>query len=239
MKDEKQIEDEYAIDESALRCGCDLWFAVPAGFSEVLFGNLLADSSSSEGRRVIATVRALLELAPESRQEELLRHLRSVPDFIGAMIDEGVVHVSIGAHEDEDGKLLQSFLTVASRDVPFAPPKLTAVRAATMRNSAVPIALADMPCGPVAFVEALIDLPASVDARQHSLYEVTAYLPHPSGRKLSVLTLTTPAVQARDHYREIHRHIAETVSFENPLPEDIKAQIPESEVAASVRAVFG
>ena len=82
-------------------------------------------------------------------------------------------------------------------------------------------------------------LAAEADSRQRSLYEATAYLPFPDGRNLAVLTLTTTAVDARENYRDIHRAMAEMVSFDNPLPEEFKAQIPESEVEASVRAVFG
>jgi hypothetical protein len=72
-----------------------------------------------------------------------------------------------------------------------------------------------------------------------SLYEATAYLPFPDGRNLVVLTLTPTAVGARENYRDIHRAMAEMVSFDNPLPEEFESRIPESEVAASVRAVFG
>lgn len=106
-------------------------------------------------------------------------------------------------------------------------------------ENALPVAVTDLPCGPGAFTEALVELPPEADARQRSLYEATAYLPFPDGRNLAVLTLTTTAVDAREHYRDIHRAMAEMVSFDNPLPEEFKAQIPESEVEASVRAVFG
>jgi hypothetical protein len=111
--------------------------------------------------------------------------------------------------------------------------------AATARKNAVPIAVANLPCGPGAFTEAVVELPAEADAQRRSLYEATAYLPFPDGRNLAILTLTTTAVDAREHYRDVHRGMAEMVSFDNPLPEEFKAQIPESEVEASVRAVFG
>jgi hypothetical protein len=84
-----------------------------------------------------------------------------------------------------------------------------------------------------------MNLPAEVDPQQRSIYQATGYLPYPHGKKLAVLTLTSTAVEAREFYRDIHRAMAELMSFDNPLPEDIKAQVPESEVAASVRAVFG
>ncbi|MET8077188.1 hypothetical protein [Streptomyces sp. NPDC005303] len=46
------------------------------------------------------------------------------------------------------------------------------------------------------------------------------------------------AARPSQHYRDVHRAMAEMVSFDNPLPEEFKAQNPESEAEASVRAVF-
>ncbi|MEU8570152.1 hypothetical protein AB0C51_17680 [Streptomyces pathocidini] len=235
----EEVEYEYIVEDSALRRDCDLWFAVPAGFVEIPIGDLFVAPGTPEGARVVEAVGKLLELVPEQKQPEFLSQLVEARALAGTMLREGVVHVSIGAHEGDDGRMLESVLTITCKDVPFSPPKLAAVRAATSRQNAVPVAIVDLPCGPGAFTETVVEIPASADAQQRSVYEITAYLPYPNGRKLAVLTLTTTAVDAREHYRDIHRGIAKLVSFDNPLPEDIKTQIPESEVEASVRAVFG
>ncbi|MGW0424083.1 hypothetical protein [Streptomyces sp. NPDC003015] len=147
--------------------------------------------------------------------------------------------VAIGAHEGDDGAMLESVVMLARRGIPWTPAKLAAAQAATARKNALPVAVVDLPCGPGAFTESLVQLPTEANPRQRSLYEATAYLPFPDGRNLAVLTLTTTAVDARENYRDIHRAMAEMVSFDNPLLGAFKARIPESEVEASVRAVFG
>ncbi|MDQ0764336.1 hypothetical protein [Streptomyces canus] len=182
---------------------------------------------------------SLLELVPHEQQAGFLEQLAQARALTSEMQREGVVSFAIGAHEGDDGALLESVVMLARREIPWTPPKLAAAQAATARKNALPIAVVDLPCGPGAFTESLVELPEQADSRQRSLYEVTAYLPFPDGRNLGVLTLTTTAVDARENYRDIHRAMAEMVSFDNPLPEEFKAQIPESEIEASVRAVFG
>ena len=232
-------EFEYAIDESAMERGCDLWFALAPGYVEVPFRDLFADPGSPEGARVVEAVNSLLELVPPEQRAGFLEQLAEARALTSEMRREGVVSFAIGAHEGDDGTMLESVVLLARREIPWTPRKLAAAQAATARSNALPVSAADLPCGPGAFTESLVELPAQADARQRSLYEATAYLPFPDGRNLAVLTLTTTAVDAREHYRDVHRAMAEMVSFDNPLPEEFKAQIPASEVEASVRAVFG
>lgn len=232
-------EYEYAIDESAMERGCDLWFALAPGYVEVPFRDLFADPESPEGARVVEAVNSLLELVPEEKQAGFLEQLAQARMLTLEMQREGVVSFAIGAHEADDGSMLESVVTLARREIPWTPPKLAAAQAATARKNALPVSAGELPCGPAAFTEALVEVPEEADSQRRSLYEATAYLPFPDGRNLAILTLTTTAVDAREHYRDIHRGMAEMVSFDNPLPEEFRAQIPESEVEASVRAVFG
>ena len=232
-------EFEYAIDESAMERGCDLWFALAPGYVEVPFRDLFADPESPEGARVVEAVNSLLELVPPEQRAGFLEQLAEARALTSEMRREGVVSFAIGAHEGDDGTMLESVVLLARREIPWTPRKLAAAQAATARSNALPVSVADLPCGPGAFTESLLEMPTQADARQRSLYEATAYLPFPDGRNLAVLTLTTTAVDAREHYRDVHRAMAEMVSFDNPLPEEFKAQIPASEVEASVRAVFG
>ncbi|NEY31223.1 hypothetical protein GTU99_03205 [Streptomyces sp. PRKS01-65] len=230
---------EYAIDESALGRTCDLWFALPPGYVEVPFRDLFTRPDSPEGGRVDEVVGWLLKSVPRERQAGLLAQLAQARGLTLEMQREGVVSFAIGAHKADGGAMLESVITLARREIPWTPPKLAAVRAATARRNALPVDVADLPCGPGAFIEAVVELPAEADAQRRSLYEATAYLPFPDGRNLAILTLTTTAVDAREHYRAIHCGMAEMVSFDNPLPVQFRARIPESEVEASVRAVFG
>lgn len=237
MTDETTLE--YAVEESALRSDCDLWFAVPPGFTEMKFASLFSDPGSPEAGRARAAIDALLDLVPEERLADLLTRLREAQATVGLMIREGLIHLSLGAHESDDGRVLESVLTINRKEMPYSPRNLMAVRAANARESALPVAVSHLPCGPAAFTEAVMDLPAEADMLHRSLYQVTAYLPYPDGRRLAVLTLTSTAVEAREFFRDVHRAIAESVSFDNPLPDTLRARIPESEVAASVRAAFG
>ncbi|MFK0120525.1 hypothetical protein [Streptomyces sp. NPDC090994] len=230
---------EYAIDGSALERGCDLWFALPPGYVELPFHDLFAEPESPEGVRLAEAIGSLLELVPEEQRTGFLAQLAQARGLTAEMRREGIVHVSIGAHAADDGAMLESVVTLARREIPWTPPKLAAVQAATARKRALPVAVVELPCGPGAFTEALVELPAEADAQRRALYEATAYLPFPDGRNLAVLSLTTTAVAAREYYRDIHRGMAKMVSFDNPLPGEFKDQIPESEVEASVRAVFG
>jgi hypothetical protein len=182
---------------------------------------------------------SLLELVPQEQQAGFLEQLAQARALTSEMQREGVLSFAMGVHEGDAGAMLESVVMLARREIPWTPPKPAAAQAATARENALPIAVADLPCGPGAFTESLVELPAEADSRQRSLYEATAYLPFPDARNLVVLTLTTTAVGARENYRDIHRAMAEMVSFDNPLPEEFESRIPESEVVASVRAVFG
>jgi hypothetical protein len=54
-----------------------------------------------------------------------------------------------------------------------------------------------------------------------------------------IASISTTATQGADGYRSILHSVAETVSFDNPLPGDVKADIPEPKNAAEARSVFG
>ncbi len=48
------------------------------------------------------------------------------------------------------------------------------------------------------------------------LLQLHAYLPHPDGTGLALLTLSTTATHHRDSYRTLLRQISELVAFEEP-----------------------
>ncbi|MFJ8993251.1 hypothetical protein ACIRQH_23000 [Streptomyces sp. NPDC102279] len=50
--------------------------------------------------------------------------------------------------------------------------------------------------------------------------QIHAHLPHPDGRSLAILTLSTVSVVHREHYRAVLREIAGLVSFDDPLAPD-------------------
>ncbi|MEU4096069.1 hypothetical protein [Streptomyces sp. NPDC026673] len=223
----------YAVDDSALRGDCAIWFALPPGFVEIPYDALLAESGTEQAARLIEAIGALLELVPEERQEAFVEDLREARLISELLRAEGTVHCSIGVHEGDDGALVHSVFTIMWRETPWMPPVLGAAKAAMAVRDADTVEYADLPCGPAALTESILR------AEGREVYQATAHLAHPGGRHLAVLTLGTTAAAAHGHYRDILGAAARMVSFDNPLPESMRARIPESEVSASVRSVFG
>jgi hypothetical protein len=223
---------QFAVDDSATRPRCDLWFALPPGFVDIPYTALLAEPDTDQAHQLRDAVHALLELMPQDKHEAFLASLAEAQVMSELLRREGTVHCSMGLHEGDDGVLLHSVFTIMWLHTPWTPPKLGAAKAALARESAA-VELADLPCGPAAITESL------VEAEGRQLFQLTGYLPHPDGRRIAVLTLSTTALSAAGHYRDILSGLVRMVSFDNPLPQQLRDQIPESDVAASVRAVFG
>jgi hypothetical protein len=224
---------QYAVDDSATRPGCDLWFALPPGFVDIPYTPLLAEPDTDQAHQLLDAVHTLLELVPQDKHEAFLAGLAEAQVMSELLRRQGTVHCSMGLHEGDDGALLHSVLTIMWLHTPWTPPKLGAAKAALALESADAVELADLPCGPAAITESL------VETEGQQLFRLTGYLPHPDGRRIAVLTLSTTAVSAAGHYRDILSGLVRMVSFDNPLPQQLRDRIPESEVAASVRAVFG
>ncbi|MCW2870350.1 hypothetical protein [Actinacidiphila oryziradicis] len=224
---------QFAVDDSATRPGCDLWFALPPGFVDIPYTALLAEPDTDQAHQLLDAVHTLLELVPQDKHEAFLAGLAEAQVMSELLRRQGTVHCSMGLHEGDDGALLHSVLTIMWLHTPWTPPKLGAAKAALALESADTLELADLPCGPAAITESL------VEAEGQQLFRLTGYLPHPDGRRIAVLTLSTTAVSAAGHYRDILSGLVRMVSFDNPLPQQLRDRIPESEVAASVRAAFG
>ncbi|WP_431952873.1 hypothetical protein [Actinacidiphila sp. bgisy167] len=222
----------YAVDDSALRNDCAVWFALPPGFVEIPYDALLAEPDTERAVRLIEAIGALLELIPEERHEAFVEELREARVISELLRAEGTVHCSMGVHEAADGSLVHSVFTIMWRQTPWMPPVLGAAKAATARDADV-VEYVDLPCGPAALTE------GTLGAESREVYQAAAHLAHPDGRHIAVLTLSTTATAERGHYRDILGAAARMVSFDNPLPASMRARIPESEVAASVRSVFG
>ena len=233
--DGEEVPDpEYAVDESALRHDCDLWFALPPGFVEVPVDALAGAPTQEQTEALLEAVTSLLDLLPPERQEEFLTHLKEATALPGVLRQAGMSHCCLGLHLGDDGRLLQSVLTVVWREHPWTPPKLTAARAAlAVSEDTLSADYVNLPCGPGALTETI------AERADQKVYQATGYLPHPDGRQLVIVTLSSPAVEARGYFRDMLDGIVRMVSFENPLPEHIRARVPESETVASMRAAFG
>lgn len=208
------------IDESAKDPSSKLWYALPAGFFGIPIDALAPEPGSERETHLEQALALVLGLAPEEQRDRYTGALRDVRFMAAQMRSEGVIACSLGMHYADDGSSASSVFTVALRDIDWAPAKITAVRAATVRESAENVELLTLPGGrPASINDTVITMPALEGVPSHDVYQCNLYVPAPSGMQLGVLTLSTTAVGSREHYRELLAGIAYTVSFHDPLPE--------------------
>ncbi|MFH8490901.1 hypothetical protein [Streptomyces longisporoflavus] len=215
----------FVIDESAHNAEADIWFAEPAGFTTIPMRALLhtPDSPGSEALR--GAIAPILDSVQDGlARKEFLAQLARGQQLLAALADVGTTRCSIGLHRDDvsngdSGGHLFSLLTLSWRDIATAAPAVTAARAVAAAEGHTHIEYLDLPCGPASFSELVRTPNAESGLPQTPLLQVFAHLPHPDGKRLVSLTLGTTAVNRRAEYRSLLHHIAENVSFENPLLE--------------------
>lgn len=237
--EEEPAGPSYAVEESALRHDCELWFAVPASFVDLPLDALADDPPSPRTEEFTRTVDALLALVPEEGRARFLGELAQARFLPAALRQSGLAHCALGLHEVTDGEVVPAVLTLVWREAPWTPPKLTAARivvdqpAAQSQGEVLSAEYVELPCGPGAVTETVTE-----HAGQR-VYQAAGHLPHPDGRRLVIVTLSSTAVEARAHYRELLDGLVHLVSFDNPLPDHLRARMLEPEETASARATFG
>lgn len=214
------------LDDSFNDPHAELWFFEPAGFTALPLDALLPSPDSRAADDLRAAVTPLLDAVPDDgARQHFIAQFATAQRLLAALREVGTVHCSIGLHRDDVGDVsagnsrvpLFSLFTVSWRDTGVAPRGVTAARAVTSTDGHARIEFAELPCGPATFSETVsAPTPGSGLPRQ-PLLQLHAHLPHPDGRRLAVLTLTTTAPGRRDEYRAILRLIAESVDFDNPL----------------------
>ncbi|EGX54947.1 hypothetical protein SZN_35347 [Streptomyces zinciresistens K42] len=208
------------IDDSARDTTAKLWYALPDGFLDVPLQALDPAPGSAYEEQFTNVLALILDSAPEDQRERYAGALRDMRFMVGQMRGEGVIGCSLGLHFADDGSSVTSVVTVALRDIEWAPPKLTAVRAAAARESAGGVELLALPGGrPGSMCDTLVTVPAVAGLPAQELYQCDVYVPAPSGAQLAVLALSTTAVSARGHYRDLMKAVAHTVAFHDPLPD--------------------
>ncbi|MFF3405701.1 hypothetical protein ACFYW8_05685 [Streptomyces sp. NPDC002742] len=215
----------FSIADSAEDPEADVWFAEPAGFTAVPLDALLPAPDSPGAGDLRTALAPFLEAAPDdvSRQQFIAQFAQG-QQLLGALREAGTVHCSIGLHRDDvgdwatsRGRPLLSFFTVSWRATAVSPRAVTAARAVSELDPQARIEYVELPCGPVTFSES-VHTPRAVDGLPRTpLLQFRAHLPHPDCRRLAVFTLSTTAVERREQYRAILRHIATLATFENPL----------------------
>ncbi|KPI04209.1 hypothetical protein OK074_4736 [Actinobacteria bacterium OK074] len=213
----------YVIDASAVNQDADIWFALPAGFLPLPLRELAeAENGPAEDVQLGAALGPVLETLPDPAvRQQLLTDLVPVMRLAQVLMEAGTIHCSLGLHADDegDGGLLLSFFTLAWRACEWAPRSVLAARAAAGAADAEHIETIEPPAGPAALVQSRLTGPPEAGiAAQRQLLQATAYVPCPDGRRIAILTLATTAVDHVHNYRLLLRDIAETVTFDNPLP---------------------
>ncbi|MER5970128.1 hypothetical protein ABT112_10410 [Streptomyces sp. NPDC002055] len=214
----------FTIHDSAADPLADIWFAVPAGFVEIPLDVLLAKSGSPEDSRLQGAVAPLLDALPDDvGRQRFIAQLAAGQQMLLALREVGTVHCSLGLHRDDfedgdgDGRSLLSLFTLSWRETAWAPRAVTAARAVATDERHTQVEYLDLPCGPASLSETVrVALPDS-GLPQQPLLQVHAHLPHPDGKRLAVLTLSTMAIVRRAEYHQLLRQIAEMVSFDDPL----------------------
>ncbi|MFJ9703977.1 hypothetical protein [Streptomyces sp. NPDC101234] len=203
----------YVIDESARSQDADIWFVLPPGFIPLPLLELTAAE-----REPVQTEGPLIGLGPVLRLARLL-------------VEAGTVHCCLGLHADDegDGSPVLSLVMLAWRGTDWAPRSVLAARAAAGTESAEHIEFLDLPCGPAALVQTRLTAPPELGlGAPCELLQITAYAPCPDGRRMAILQLATASVARARHYRALLTDIADSVSFENPLP-CVSDDVPDKE----------
>ncbi|MFF0724646.1 hypothetical protein [Streptomyces sp. NPDC004134] len=211
-------QNTYILSDSAAAPDRDAWFALPAGFTTLPLDVLTSPVGSPGASRLREVVDGVLAGVPDGIvREQVIGQLAGAQRMMLALREEGVVHCSLGLHRDDDGdgRLLTSFFTFRWQEISRAPRHLTAARAVAAGHDRIEVL--DLPCGPAALGEVGRTVAPDLGLGVERLLQVHAYLPHPDGSRLAVLTLTTPAPHRRAHYRAMLHDVAEHVSFDDPL----------------------
>jgi hypothetical protein len=213
---------QFLLHPSVNEPGEGIWFATPAGFIDLPLEILLAPPNSPEAERSHEALAPLLASAPdEVSRQRFVAQLANVQRMFHTLRSEGTVHCSLGLHRDDtgdgDGGALLSMLTITWVSTARAPRGATAARAVATAEGHTHIEYAELPCGPATFSETVRTASGESGLPQEPLLQIHAYLPHPDGTDLALLTLSTTAVAHREHYRAILRQIANLVSFDDPL----------------------
>ena len=221
----------FTLHESAQDPDAEVWFVEPAGFTTIPLDVLLAPQDSPAAEKLRTALAPLLDAAPsELARQQLSAQLAAAKQLLEALSEAGTVHCSVGLHRndvgDSDGdseadesidQPLLSLLTLSWRDIAPAPPAITAARAVASSEEHTRVEYVELPCGPASVSETVRTPSAGSGLPQQPLLQIHAHLPHPDGKRLAILTLTTAEVARREQYRAILGQVAELVSFDDPV----------------------
>ncbi|TLS42920.1 hypothetical protein FE633_28405 [Streptomyces montanus] len=213
---------QFLLHPSVNAPGEGIWFATPAGFTDLPLEALVAPLGAPEAKTSAEALSYLLASAPDEMiRQRFIAQLATAQRMFHALQAEGTVHCSLGLHRDDtgdgDGGALLSLFTITWVGIARSPRGATAARAVATAERHTHVEYAELPCGPATFSETVRTATGESGLPQDPLLQIHAHLPHPDGASLALLTLSTTAVAHREHYRAFLRHIANLVSFESPF----------------------
>lgn len=219
------------LDESARDRGADVWYALPGSFIDVPLSALHPAPGTDDETQLKQAMGAVLQATPEDFREQYAASLRDVRAMSAYMAREGIVACCLGMHSDDDGSPSLAVFTLALRSIEWAPAKITAARAVTERDGIENVGLLRLPGGHSASVSDTVVSQFSAGGMEpRDFYQCNVYVPDPAGTQVATLTLTTTSVATRRHYRDLMEGVANTVCFEDPVP-DIERTVRESAAA--------
>jgi hypothetical protein len=212
----------FVLHPSATAPGEGIWYATPAGFTALPLESLLASPSSAAADDLHQALDPLLASTPdEATRQAVLANLTTAQRMFQVMRAAGTVHCSLGLHRDDtgdgDGGPLLSLFTITWVPTAWAPRAVTAARAVATAEDHTRIEYVELPSGPATFSETVRKPTPDSGLPQRPLLQVHAHIPHPDGRRLAVLTLSTTAASHREHYRAVLQQIAGLISFDDPF----------------------
>lgn len=170
--------------------------------------------------------------------------------ILGMLEKQGVIHVSIGAHPEEDGSaFMVSVLTVAEQPLEGIKPGLALAGAldALGAGGATEAAMVDLPCGPALLTDGIERVPApptregaDPDDAEDRVWRGTVLIPNRTGSSVYLMQLTTAALAFEAEYREILLAMAHTVTFDDPEgPSQALATARQRALEDDMRETFG
>ncbi len=170
--------------------------------------------------------------------------------ILGMLERQDVIHLSIGAHPEENGStFMVSVLTVAEQPLKGIKPALALAGAldALGAGGDTEATMVDLLCGPALLTDAIERAPApptregvDPDDAEDSVWRGTVLIPNRTGSSVYLMQLTTAVLAYEAEYREILLAMAHTVTFDDPEgPSPAPATARRRELEDDIRKAFG
>ncbi|MFF8841306.1 hypothetical protein ACF08N_01030 [Streptomyces sp. NPDC015127] len=209
-----------------------LWFRLPPGYHEY-------DDSSLADHEEIASALLPAVLGDAADVDNARRQLAAASNLLHAMRHEATVHLSLGAHPDEDQGATFSVFCISVTEMQWRAAAVAVAQSAlalagSPRWSSNSGRILDLPSGqPAALVSGTLAAPhpqllrsAGILAEPCETFQARLTVPFPTGTHVAVADITSAAIRHAAAYTDILEGIAGTISFTPPSPPSSPPQRP-------------